>query len=150
MAQEKRMASLPQWGREGDGSLFVQNQSGIPAGSGFTFNVPDYFSFEYRTLQFQLVTNLVAGNRIAILTFTWQSVILARVLSQTNRGPSTNTVFLFARWQFAEVLASGNLLVPIPQIWVPPGTTIALTVSSMDVGDQISNAVWSGVARQLG
>lgn len=111
------------------------------AGADFTYEVGSRYVERPVALCFNLVTSAVVASRQVVVSIRDEnSISLAKIPAGGTQAASlTRTYSYFDRMGQAQAVASNTFLAPLPGIFMLPGWEIDVAVSSIDVGDQISN-----------
>ena len=110
------------------------------AGAGFTYTVGGEYWEMWEALTFTLVTDANAATRQVFLTIQDQdSVPLARIPAGGTQITGLTRVYSFVRGiTTPQALVVDTFLSPLPDLILQTGWKVVVSISSVQVGDQVS------------
>lgn len=122
------------------------------AGHDWTWNAPGTWPTKVVAVTAELVTSATAGSRWPELRYqTRDAKLLGRVAVTTNVGASKTAYLAWQRVdgvRYSEVFATAtHLVIPVVDVWMPPGSTVKVVTANLSVTDQWSTIV---VAYEVG
>lgn len=111
------------------------------AGANGTRRIPGETYERLDAVRFLLTASAVAGNRFVSVDYLdGDSTVIARVQSTTAVTAGTAVAFTFGvGLTLATSGGTGEQLLPLLDIVLPPGCRFRVTIGNIDVGDQITN-----------
>ncbi len=110
------------------------------AGAGFTYTVSGSYWERIAALAFTVVTDGNAATRQVLVAFKDGSA--TNIASTAGGGTQTATLTRLYSFTPNQTAASGlvgtSLLAPLPVIFLQPGFTMVVSITNIQVGDQIS------------
>lgn len=110
------------------------------AGAGFSYQVTQGAVENLRAVRFQLVTSAAVANRVPRLELQDgdASVVLAIEATAAQAASLTDSYLFLAGVGVQLTGASGRIVLPLPDVFTPPGFAWVLTVGAVDAADQVS------------
>lgn len=113
---------------------------GTPApGAGYSGAITDVTLFPINLVGFRLVTDANAANRTVTVSFTSGTTVLATAGSTTAQAASLTCDYAFSLGgNIQQVPTAGWFALPLPNFAAPSNTVMAITVTNIQAGDQLS------------
>lgn len=127
----------------GEVSTSVVTRPSPAAGGGFTYAPPEAVRFKVAAVSFQLVTAVAVATRLVSLDLLdGASNIIGRFSAGFTQSASKTSVYTFAaginEYGANDAAAIGA---PLPDLWLPDGSSIAVNVGAVQAADQVSAVV---------
>lgn len=113
----------------------------IPAaGAGFTYTLPGSEYSRLRSVAFSLTTSSATATRTVSLSLrSAGGVTVARIPSPASQTASQTDKYTFGVGLYPySVNASSSVVAPLPDLWLPGGSQVIVTVASIDTADTIT------------
>jgi len=114
---------------------------GLPgAGSGFTVTPSGAEYSRIRLISFRLVTSAVAANRVVSVALTHaDGVAICTLPAGTAQTTGLTWDYTYALGLTPYTSSAGNAVVSaLPDVWLPHGGSVVVSVAAIDAGDVIS------------
>lgn len=123
--------------RPGGAKLSVESGANADAGANATIVVPAGEIWKILSLEVQLVTSAVGGNRVARFGFDAAGAIGRTVISNQNQPASKSWTYALQIGSVAGSLFDDNTVaLPLPhELYMLPGDNVYALIDTMDAGD---------------
>jgi hypothetical protein len=110
------------------------------AGAGFTYTIGGNYWERIAALSFTIVTDGNAANRQVLLAFKDGSgANIASTASGGTQAATLTRLYSFVPNQgTAPALIGTTFLAPLPVLFLQPGFTVVMSITSVQAGDQVS------------